>query len=99
MPCYEVRTMSVEFKAKHVDVLEQALKNLGWYYNINQDRVTTRGMTIWLEKNRADIQDYQQRELNELKRAYSSAAIDKVTKRNLWQRRATNETKGVLRKF
>ena len=99
MPCYEVRTLSVEFKAKHVDVLKEALDNLGWRYSIFGEDVVTRGMTIQLGEQKAVITDFQQSQLNQLKRAYSSAALDRVAKKNRWARRAKTESKGVLRRF
>jgi len=105
MPCYEVRTMSVEFQAKHKDVLEEALKKLphqvyvdsAGRIHINYDEVI-----IDVEKGKAEVREGSgQRRLNELKRTYSEAALEKVAKANMWQKKKSkqNTRKGVLRKF
>jgi len=41
-------------------------------------------MELDLNRGTATVQDYQQRELNQLKQAYSVAAIKKVAARNQW---------------
>ena len=33
MPCYQMNLISVEFKAKHVNLLEAAAKALGWAFS------------------------------------------------------------------
>jgi len=103
MPCYEVRTMSVEFKAQHKDLLIEAIKKLGWEREMRLvgDTVIVRGMRVDLKTQKAEISEgrmYNDR-LNELKRAYSSAALDRVAKRNRWSRKAKDKNKGVLRAF
>ena len=40
MPCYEVRTVSVEFKAKNEALLHKAIKELGWTeYQLGNNRL------------------------------------------------------------
>ena len=102
MPCYEVRTMSVEFKAQHKSLLMMALKNLGWNWREENGKLNVSyDIVIDLSNQQAEVPEGRrsQSKLNELKRAYSSAAISKVAKVNLWQRKADNDQKGILRKF
>ena len=99
MPCYEVRTMSVEFHAEHRDVLLQALKNLGWNYTVlSSGKVLSKGMELDLAAGKAELPENCQGQLNMLKRAYSAAALDKVAKLNMWMRKG-NARKGSLVKF
>ena len=100
MPCYEVRTMSVEFHAQHKSLLITALKNLGWNWREEKGKLfTSYDIEVDLEKQQANVPEGCQDQLNRLKRAYSSEAISKVAKVNLWQRKADNDQKGILRKF
>ena len=103
MPCYEVRTMSVEFKVAHRDLLERALKALGWSYHINSlnEVVTIPGyfdapITVNLLTGKATITEGQQANLNILKRAYSKEALRQVARLNSWTLNLTNATKGQL---
>ena len=87
MPCYEVNTMSVEFKADHVDLLEQALDVLGWVRDWNVAKTFCRasnGIELDLRTGKAEIRDGQGGLLNELKRAYSQQVIKKVAQKNHW---------------
>jgi len=86
MPCWEVRLLSVEFHAENRDLLEEALRARGLTYRENVPGVLSlsNGMELDLNRGTATVQDYQQRELNQLKQAYSVAAIKKVAARNQW---------------
>jgi hypothetical protein len=106
MPCWEVRTMSVEFHAKHQRLLEQAIDALGWYREAatqgNILVVRPKGswdpLTIDLDTSRATIADYQQGHLNELKQQYSKEALKRAAKLAGWNLRAKTATQGVLRR-
>jgi hypothetical protein len=104
MPCYEVRTLSVEFHAKNRKLLEQAIDSLCWHrvYDPVYDRIyvadanNLNGFTIDLAQERATVTEGQQRNVNLLKQAYSKAALRKVAKLQGWQLKG--ERKGVLRR-
>jgi len=102
MPCYTVRTMSVEFKAEHRDLLEQAIKNLGWKYTrldtgllIDCDD-SANSMRIDLVNSKATITADQQPLLNLLKRTYSVCCLQRVTAKNNWTLTRSTATKGSL---
>ncbi len=91
MPCYTVRTMSVEFRAAHADVLEEALRSLGWTftrlargYLVDCDR-SAWSMRLNLDVGTAELRPDQQPRLNELKRAYAAAALGRVAAANRWK--------------
>ena len=104
MPCYEVRTVSVEFHAKHRDLLEAALKALGWTFqqaDFGDILVVGRPndwdpFTIDLNTSRATINDRQQDALNALKREYSRQCVRQVAKQNRWTVSQTSATQGVF---
>lgn len=104
MPCYEVRTMSVEFKAAHVDLLKQAVTALGWtwnYYEASQTVTVTpnnsyQSFVLDLRAGTAVIRPDQQARLNELKRAYSMTALKRVAQLNRWTVAKTKANKGAL---
>ncbi len=112
MPCYEVQTMSVEFVAKHRDLLEKALKALNFNYTIKGDTlVIDHEITIDLKAEKAVItytntgmsangvkdKTRLQEKLNSLKRGYSMEAIKKAAYMNGWSLgRATSKSLGVV---
>lgn len=103
MPCYEVRTVSVEFKVAHVDLLRKAVKDLGWRMEERGNDITvwsTGGygvMTLDRRTDRMTMQPDQQGQCNTLKRAYSQQAIKLAAKlSNGWQNKNLTSTKGQL---
>jgi len=109
MPCWEVRTTSVEFHAKHRKLLEQAVNALGWERvnsasNTSADVLVIRRpgdwdpFTIDLANGRATINEWQQPALNQLKQQYSLQALKRAAKLKGWQVKSKTQLKGVLRK-
>ena len=100
MPCYEVKTVSVEFKVAHRDLLDKALDALGWTRDWNVAKTFCRlqnGIEIDLRIGKASMQASQQASLNMLKRAYSQQAVKLAAKLNGWQLSpAKNKLKGQL---
>ena len=104
MPCWEVRTLSVEFQAKYRDLLEEAIADLGWSLDQLKEgrwQIFPQGATSFLvdlDQGKATITDGQQRHLNQLKVAYSQAAVRKVAKKRGWKTKFTSPTKGKFTK-
>ena len=103
MPCWEVRTVNVEFKAAHADLLDKAIKALGWKsqkLDANNLWVFSGwgAMTLNLATGKSTIREDQQAKLNELKRAYSAQAIKLAAKLNGWQVKTAGANKGLLTK-
>jgi len=100
MPCYEVRTMSVEFHAKHKGLLQGALRALGLHYTLMNDVVDVVGLgKIDLRKGMAEINQFGQSQLNQLKQQYSREALKRAAKLQGWQfKQQQGQLKGVLRK-
>ena len=93
MPCYQVRTYSVEFKAGNRAIFDAAVKALGWTpFDITATTVAFDGgkILIDLASGQATIREipgqttYQEK-LNALKRSYSRQAINAAGKRMGWQ--------------
>ena len=103
MPCYEVRTMSVEFNAKHLGLLRKAIESLGWICEeiageLKVQPKTCGYFTIDLVLQKAVIQSSQQLQLNQLKQQYSKEALKRAAKLQGWQYKQQEQQKGVLRK-
>ena len=98
MPCYQVQTVSVEFKVAHVDMLYKAAENLGysWTKNENQIILTSAGSVIAVDLTRGTAEARDQRLVNELKRAYSQQALKLAAKLGGWQNINLTSTKGQL---
>ena len=103
MPCYQVQSVSVVFKVAHRDLLEKALRVLGW--NSVESAGDSARLTIGpygssivldLRNGAASFREDQQNLFNELKRAYSRQAINFAAKLGGWQIKNKSATKGQL---
>ncbi len=101
MPCYQIRTMSVEFHARHRKLLFAALDSIGWRYEVNGQTIDLydADIVLHLDEGRAELfgGTRSQGLLNNLKQAYSRQAIRKAAKMQGWQVKA-NGQKGVIRR-
>jgi hypothetical protein len=101
MPCWQTNTMSVQFSAKHIDVLKRAVDALDWTIE-----VYARTAVVWtktgdrieidMDMERAMLDASIQSQLNQLKVAYSQQALKKAAKAKGWQQHATSQQKGYL---
>ena len=85
MPCWEVNTISVEFKAKYKDLLIAACESIGiknqyasgWYEE--RGKFCIKNLAIDLETSQATIPNESANNLlNDVRRAYTKACIAKV---------------------
>ena len=89
MPCYQVRTMSVEFHAKNRGLLERAITALGWSMYVEGDIMWVTptngvGFSLDLKRGQAVIRSREQADLNTLKQQYSKEAIKRAASANEW---------------
>jgi hypothetical protein len=102
MPCWEVNTMSVQFSAKHIDVLKRAVDALGWamsqYGSVVSVFTDSYILRIDTNTGTATINTEAQSDLNKLKVAYSQQALKKAAKAKGWQHNATSQKQGYLYK-
>ena len=103
MPCWQVNEMSVQFSAKHLDVLKRAVDALGWRMETIDTivKVVTDQydyITIDTVAGQATLDASAQSQLNQLKVAYSQQALKKAAKAKGWAHNATAKQKGYLYK-
>ena len=100
MPCWEVNTVSVEFKVKHKEILMTALKNLGYRpVEVTQNIISFNGITVDLDSGLADLRANDQRRLNEVKQEYSKVIVTLVAKKRKWALKQQKEkNKFILRR-
>lgn len=88
MPCYEVRTMSVEFKAENRQLLDAAIRNSNILMVTRKDQGIIEfaygKIVLNTSTGVAQVQDGYQEKLNELKRAYSKECIKAAAKKMQW---------------
>lgn len=96
MPCYQVNLVSVEFKAKNVELLFRALDSLQWKYSTTSARVNGKesGVTgvyipvlngrLNLVNNTIEVPDYAQQSVNKLKVEYSKQVLMEACKKKKW---------------
>lgn len=99
MPCYEINTISVEFKAEHMEHLETALKATGLAYTKNGDIITIGGViTINLKNSSIECPGNYMPLINKLKREYSKAVIEDIAKKKKWALKS-NGNQFTLRRY
>jgi hypothetical protein len=98
MPCYQVNLISVEFKAKNVNVLELAAKELGWTFQHAGKYVNIGAVTIDLESQQATTFSGQS-SINALKVEYSRQAVLLSAKKKKWFVKAKSKTQMELRRY
>lgn len=88
MPCYEVRTMSVEFKADNRQLLDAAIKAIVleayWHTEDRVDVGLGNNIRLNLSNGVALVAVGYQDKLNELKRAYSKECVRAAAKKASW---------------
>ena len=100
MPCWQVQTVSVEFKAANAELLAKAAKALGYFVQQAAGVMTLStsrtSFGINLMTSTALIQQDQQGELNALKQEYSRQAIKLAAKLGGWQVQFKNANQGNM---
>ena len=81
MPCWEINTMSVDLIASDRDLLEQALKSLGYLYKRNGNNFVIGGGLI-ISGNTITGRDIDR--INSIRRQYSIETIKSVAKKKKW---------------
>lgn len=101
MPCYQVVYASVEFKAKHKDLLLKAIERLQWYYReAGKDKqvIYTNALRIDLEREQVEFPKDYSREVDKLKRAYSEVVLEEAARRKKWLLKRTAQQKFDLKR-
>jgi predicted transcriptional regulator len=101
MPCYTVQLTTVEFKAKHSDILEQALKALKLPYSFLNNQISIIGsyLAIDLAKQQVRMERTETSLVNRIKQEYSKQAILVASAKNKWIVKQLADNKLALRRF
>jgi len=87
MPCWEVQTYSLVFKAKNKDLLIEAAMRIGLKVEDHGKYMTVYGSIvadIYLDEEKIVTTSYYTREVNRLKMEYSKVIVEKVAKLKKW---------------
>jgi len=100
MPCFTTSRMSVEFKAEHFDILEDAAKSLGFRAQRNGDSLTfyTSNGPVTVRDGQINLDDRDRKIIDPLKRAYSKKVLEKAASRYGWALKETANNKFVVNK-
>lgn len=106
MPCYQVNLLSVKIEAADKELLEKAIKKLGFSYvrdkyNVFTINVSDSGVygTIIINNTTARIKPGLQKKLNEIKQAYSEQVIAAAAEEFSWTVTEDEEGQIVLRRY
>ncbi len=91
MPCYQVRTISVDFKVGNEDLLKKAAEKLNWKYRERGNLIEIKDIIILdLRMQTASFPKKCQDDLNLLKRTYSEVCIEEIAKKKRWSLKRKN---------
>jgi hypothetical protein len=109
MPCYEIRTVEVEFKVGNIDLLKKAIAKEGHSIIFEEDGLigidAKTGENFWINLNNSTIKADAVWESglasfsNSIKRSYSAVVIDEVAKRNKWMKKDLGQNRFQLQRF
>ena len=102
MPCYQMNLVTVEFKVKHLSILENAAKALGWSWSQAGNTVVAGTVRINMESGTARVDSYNRDSVNRLKQEYSRQAVmkaAKMMKKTKWFVKEINRQKLELRAY
>jgi len=109
MPCYEIRTISVEFNIKNIALLKKAIENAGYiittttenqfnFHNLNYNR-----FSIDLIQSKISSSDCNEKMVslvsNSIKRTYSESVINEMAKKNKWIKQNMGKNQFQLQRF
>ena len=102
MPCWEIRTISIEFKARNQELLTEVLKQMKLNYSVDGKVVTIRygssSIRVDLENEKVSFLETapNARLINSIRVEYSKAAVLKAAKLRKWAVRKQGENKFQL---
>ena len=102
MPCWEVNLVTVEFKARHKQILFAALDRLKIEYRENGDRIfltNVSGRYIDLAEGKVVVESYMMDTVNKIKQEYSKIVVEQVAKKKKWAIKRLAEDKYKLKRF
>ena len=77
MPCWQIVEIAVEFKASNFNLLEEAIKELGWNYSRGKNQVTvhTSYGSFTIVNNQVRMNQDLTNTVNQLKKKYSELVV------------------------
>jgi len=107
MPCYQVRTVSIEFKIGNMELLKKALEKInaqvvrqdenGITFNKGYDQFTISFLNSKINSN-IDVKELTSVS-NSIKRAYSEVVIDELAKKQRWIKKQMGAGRYQLQRF
>lgn len=89
MPCYEVRTINLDLKIMNHDVLNQAIKTLGW--QIIQKSAPNQALRFYYDRGEAtyhdgriSVEEGHEYVASKIKQAYAREAVWAASKKFGW---------------
>lgn len=86
IPCYEVNTYSLAFKAKNVDLMMEVLKGMGLSprYSKEYKEITTDIGTFDLVSGEVEVTSRNRSKINSFRKMYSEKVIETAAKKFKW---------------
>jgi len=103
MPCYQIVTVSVEFKVESAERLKKALEKLG--FNVDEykgqiDADSRKGFFRFdLNKGKINFERGLESRVNEIKREYSKATLEEIAKKKKWLLKSKGANKFQMVKY
>lgn len=99
MPCYQVNTVSLKFKAKNIDLIIDVLKLMNLNPLHRNDKISTNIGTFDLKTGNVTVRQNNIEEVNKFRINYSEAILQKAAKKNKWILKKRSQQEYVAKKW
>lgn len=99
MPCYEVKLMSVEFKAKNLEVLKTSLKELGINFYERNGILSWGSFKIDTNSQMVSAPQGYENNINQIKMKYSEKILEQVALKKKWLFKKLQDNKFQMIKY
>jgi hypothetical protein len=93
MPCYSIRTTSVEFQVKNFDTLEEAMRAAGYTSIVRRGEYVTayhpRAGQVTISRDRFQVTEGYESVARDLKIEYAATSLKKSANRFKWRLKET----------
>jgi len=94
MPCWEINTVSLAFKAKNIPMMKEVLKEMGIrVYRTDERYMSTSIGDFDFQSGMVEVREQYVKKVNDFRKKYAFKAIETMAKKKKWvlQKRAQNK--------
>jgi len=84
MPCWEINTLSVDLNSTDEEVIENAIKALGYKYTKQNGIIRIKGTGISISNGKVTYNNYDTKKVMAIKKQCGIETVKKSMKKSMW---------------